>query len=195
MVTAGKDTRRIVLLSLFLGIIAAMSFVPYTGYISYGVISITTLHVPVLIAIIMLGTRDGFIVATAFGVMSLLRAYTSGTVEAMIFMNPMISVAPRMLMGLATGLAAAYLHDKMANKYAFFTVIALLGTLLHTVFVLSAIALFGLDLILPMGETLRLIFSVIISINGLIEIGLAVIVVPPVCRALTKAGVVSPYRS
>ncbi|MCL2674694.1 MAG: ECF transporter S component, partial [Defluviitaleaceae bacterium] len=141
---------------------------------------------------IMLGTRDGFIVATAFGVLSLLRAYTSGTVEAMIFMNPLISVAPRMLMGLAVGLLAASLRGRMANKYAFFTVIALLGTLLHTVFVLSALALFGLDLILPMGETLQLIFSVIISINGLIEIGLAVIIVPPVCRALTKAGVTDP---
>ena len=192
METTSKDTRRIVLLSLFLGIIAAMSFVPFTGYISYGVISITTLHVPVLIAIIMLGPRDGFIVATAFGILSLLRAYTSGTVEAMIFMNPLISIAPRMLMGLVTGLAAAYLRGKMSNKYAFFTVIALLGTLLHTIFVLSAIALFGLDLILPLGDTLQLIFSVIISINGIVEIGLAVIVVPPICFALTKAGVTAP---
>jgi len=178
-----------VILSLFLGIIVAMSFIPYTGYISYGAISITTLHVPVLIAIIMLGTRDGFIVATAFGVLSLLRAYTSGTIEAMIFMNPLISVVPRMLMGLVAGLVAAYLRDRMPNKYAFFVVIALLGTLLNTVFVLSALALFAGDLIIPLGETLQLIFSVIISINGLIEIGLAIIVVPPVCRALTKASV------
>ena len=181
-----KDTRRIVILALFLAIIAAMSFVPYTGYITYGLVSITTLHVPVLIAIIMLGTRDGFIVATAFGLLSMLRAYTSGTLEAVIFMNPLISVAPRMLMGICTGLAAAYLRERMKNRYVFYTVVALLGTLLNTVFVLSAIALFAGDFIIPLGETLRLIFTIIISVNGMLEIGMAVVLVPPVCRALAK---------
>jgi len=189
MLATSKDTRRIVILSLFLGIITAMSFVPYTGYISYGLISITTLHVPVLIAIIMLGTRDGFIVATAFGLLSMLRAYTSGTIEAVIFMNPLISVAPRMLMGICTGFAAAYLREKISNRYVFFIVVALLGTLLNTVFVLGAIALFAGDSIIPLGDTLRLIFSIIISVNGMLEIGMAVIIVPPICRALTKAGV------
>ena len=188
MTATSKDTRRMVILALFLGIIAAMSFVPYTGYIQYGVVSITTLHIPVLIAIIMLGTRDGFIVATAFGVLSLMRAYTSGTPEALIFMNPLISVAPRMLMGLCTGLAAAYLRDRMQhNRYVFFIIIAALGTLLNTVFVLSAIALFAGDMIIPLGDTLRMIFAIIISINGMLELGMAVVIVPPVCRALAKA--------
>jgi len=187
MTATSKDTRRLVVLSLFLGIITAMSFVPYTGYITLGLVSITTLHVPVLIAIIMLGTRDGFIVATAFGLLSMLRAYTSGTIEAVIFMNPLISVAPRMLMGICTGLAAAYLRERMQNRFAFYTVVALLGTMLNTVFVLGAIALFAGNTIIPLGETLRMIFAIIISVNGMLEIGMAVIVVPPVCRALNKA--------
>ena len=185
--TASRDTRRLVVLSLFLAIIAAMSFVPYTGYITIVPVSITTLHVPVIIAIIMLGTRDGLIVATAFGLLSLVRAYMAGTVEGIIFMNPLISVAPRMLMGLCTGLVAAFLRDKIKNSYVFFIVIALVGTLLNTVFVLSAIGLFAGDSIAPLGQTLQLIFSIVISINGTLEIALAVIVVPPVCRALTKA--------
>ena len=194
LVSTSKDTRRLVTLSLFIAIVAAMVFVPYTGFISYGGISVTTLHVPVLIAILMLGTRDGFIVAATFGVLTLLRAYTSGTLEALIFMNPLISVAPRMLFGLCTGLLAAFLRERVSNRYVFFTAIAALGTLMHTVFVLGAIALFGMDMLMPLGDSIRWIFSIIVSVNFVPELIIAVVLVPPICRALTKAGVgVSVY--
>ena len=189
MLATSKDTGRLVILSLFLAIITAMSFVPYTGYITYGGISVTTLHVPVLIAILMLGRRDGFIVATAFGLLSMLRAYTAGTIEAVIFMNPLISVAPRMLFGLCTGLLAAFLRERVSNRYVFFIIVAALGTLMHTVFVLSAIAMFDLDMIMPLGDSVRWIFGFIVSVNFVPELIIAVVLVPPICRALTKAGV------
>jgi hypothetical protein len=50
-----QNARYLTLMAIFITIIIVMAFIPYTGYISYGVLSITTLNIPVIIAIIMLG--------------------------------------------------------------------------------------------------------------------------------------------
>ncbi len=93
-----------ILLALFIGIIGIMSFVPFLGYITTGGISITTIHVPLIIGAIALGKTKGAIIGLAFGLFNLAKAYTSGTPEALIFMDPMISVLPRVLAGFFIGL-------------------------------------------------------------------------------------------
>jgi len=187
METARRDTRRMVLLSMFVAIIAAMTFVPYTGFIAYGGVSITTLHVPVIIAIIKLGTRDGFIVATAFGVLAFVRALTSAPTWGVIpFMNPMVSVLPRMLMGILTAMLAVWLAKFFTNRTAYYAVVAFIGTSLNTVFVLIALSIFWSS---TLGETIVTIFSVIISINWALEASLAVLVVPGVCKALDRLSI------
>ena len=182
-----RRTHRTILLAMFIAIIAAMTFVPYTGFIAYGGIAITTLHVPVIIAIIKLGLRDGVIVATSFGTLGMLRALTSAPTPFVIpFMNPLISIAPRLLMGIGTGLAAIWLLKLIGtkNRTPYYAVIAFIGTSLNTIFVLTALVLFGGGTI---GEALATIIGVVISLNWTIEVVLAIIVVPAVCRALDRA--------
>lgn len=104
-----------VLLALFIAIIAIMSYVPFLGYITTGGISITTLHVPLIIGAVALGKNRGAILGLAFGIFNLIKAYTSGTPEALIFMNPMISVLPRLLAGYCIGLFFEFMN-KFENK-------------------------------------------------------------------------------
>lgn len=104
-----------VLLALFIAIIAIMSYVPFLGYITTGGISITTLHVPLIIGAVALGKNRGAILGLSFGIFNLIKAYTSGTPEALIFMNPMISVLPRLLAGYCIGLFFEFMN-KFENK-------------------------------------------------------------------------------
>lgn len=190
-----KKTNDMVLLSLFCAIVVAMNFIPYTGYISYGGISITTIHIPVIIGAIAMGTRGGLVLGIVWGVSCWVKAITSGSLEAAIFLDPRISVLPRIFVGLLTGYMAVILYKKFKNFKVYSGVIAVIGTLSNTVLVLSAIALWGGDNIMSLGDTIVMIFQVIVAFNGVIELGLAVIIVPIITNALGKAGVLKRFNN
>jgi uncharacterized membrane protein len=103
-------------------------------------------------------------------------------------MDPRISALRRILMGFVTGLAAFYLRNIIKNNIVYFVVIAILGTCLNTFFVLSAITIFGVALLGQMGgaDALKWILSIALSVNCLVEVIAAVIVVPSVCTTLLR---------
>lgn len=94
---------QLTLTAMFSAIIIALTFIPFTGYISYGLLSITTIHVVVILGAVVLGPLRGTILGLVWGVTCLLYAFMNGTADAVIFLNPMISVVPRILVGLAAG--------------------------------------------------------------------------------------------
>lgn len=178
-----RDTRKIVLTALFIAIIVVMTFVPYTGYISYGGISITTLHIPVIIGAIVLGKSGGLLLGLTWGVLNLIKAYTLGTPEALIFMNPMISVVPRVITGFLIGLVADIFRNRIElKKYSI--ICGITGSLSNTVFVLTAIAIFGTENFMAFGATVDMIFQVLVSVNGIIELGLAIFLTPVIIKAI-----------
>ncbi len=138
--------RENILLALFIAIIGIMSFVPFLGYIAYGGISITTIHVPLIIGAITLGKNKGAILGLAFGLFNLVKAYTSGTPEAIIFMDPMISVLPRILTGYLIGLFFELINNfenkrgEAATKKLYF-LISIIAVILVT-FLFNYIAFF-----------------------------------------------------
>ncbi len=93
-------------LALFSAIILVMTFIPYLGYITIpGALSITTLHIPVIIGAIVLSRQTysyawGAAIGGVWGVTCLLYALFNGTADAAIFLNPLISVVPRILVGV-----------------------------------------------------------------------------------------------
>ena len=145
------------LTAMFCAIIIALTFIPYTGYITYGLLSITTLHIPVLLGTTLFPKR-GLLFGTVWGVTCLLYALANGTADAAIFLNPLISVVPRMLVGLFAGLYfigfsklfSRFLSPAKAGTVAAL-VTAVLGTLTNTALVLSAISLFGTCLLYTSG--------------------------------------------
>ncbi len=179
------DIKSLTLTGLFMALIAVMTYVPYTGYISYGGISITTLHIPVIIGAMVLGKKGGFLLGLTWGTLNLILAYTSGTPEAIIFMNPLISVVPRAIDGFLVGFVADMLRGRMSNvKFA--VTCGVIGSLTNTILVLSAIGLFGYDNFMAFGDTVAMIFQVLVSINGVIELALAIFLTPILVNAISK---------
>ncbi len=187
------NIKALTMTAIFIAIITVMTFVPYTGYIRLGPIEITTLHVPVIIGAVILGKEGGFLLGTVWGVLCVIKAIATGDP---IFMNPLISLVPRMIDGFVVGLIADLLRGKMNHK-KYSIICGAVGSLINTVLVLGAIALFAADTFilwfgldptasLTVAETLRNIMLVVAGTNGLVELGLAIFLTPVIVNAVGK---------
>ncbi len=182
METARKrsDTKSLVRASVLSALIIVMTFVPYTGYINYGLIEITTLHIVVAVGAVMLGWRYGLVLGLVWGVSCLLRALTNPLWAP--FVNPLISVLPRMLVGMVAGLVHQGMLKAKCRPLLSASVAAAAATVTNTVLVLSALKLFSA--VLAGVPLLGSIYATLIGINGVIELVAAIIIVPSVIAAL-----------
>lgn len=103
-----------------LGAIVIMLGLTPLGFIPLGVLTITSLHIPVIIAGILEGPVVGGLVGLIFGFFSLFNAMTRPTPISFVFYNPLISIMPRILIGIVTGLVYRVLKDKDNNKLRLF---------------------------------------------------------------------------
>ncbi len=103
-----NDLQTLTLLSVFSAIILLMTFVPQIGYITFGPLSMTLIHIPVLIGVFLLPKRYSWILGLVFGLGSLVKATTApvGILDP-AFVNPLVSVLPR----VAFAVAAAWLFE------------------------------------------------------------------------------------
>lgn len=178
-----------VLCAMFLAIIVVMTVVPYTGYINYSPlqISITTLHIPVILCACLMGWKYGAIVGGVWGLTCVVKAFVEPIPANIPFQNPLISLVPRIIVGLVAALVFAPLTKKAkVNRYVGAGIAALAGTLTNTVLVLSAYSAFGYLGESSIALTLKTIFLTLIAVNGLIELGAAVVLVPALIAAIDK---------
>ena len=103
-------------LALLIALIGLMTFTPNFGYIQTGLFSITTIHIPVIIGSAILGPLGGLVLGLTWGITSYLYALTLGTIEAMIFLNPMVSIVPRILVGLIISYSSLALKNVKMNR-------------------------------------------------------------------------------
>lgn len=138
-----QQTQRLVLLAIFSAIITLQSWVPMLGYIALPTISLTIIHITVIIFALLMPTRDAVILGFVWGLNSLLRALFLGSpIEKIIFASPLISLIPRMLMPLCLGALNQWMVKRNLTL-RFRTMIAgFSGSMMNTVFVLGAIGLF-----------------------------------------------------
>lgn len=99
------------------------------GFIPIGPISITTMHIPVIICAILYGRSYGAVMGLIFGLISLTRAYTNPNITSFIFMNPIVSVLPRIIFGYLAGLIYEYLQANYDRrmKNIFLIILAILA--------------------------------------------------------------------
>lgn len=97
---------RISIIGILTALILVQSYVPLIGYISLGTVSITTIHLTVIIGAMMLGTSGGVEMGLIWGLTSLLVAYTTPAdpLSLLLFRNPIIAIVPRVMTGLVAGL-------------------------------------------------------------------------------------------
>ena len=92
---------------LFIALILVLSLVPYLGFIQIGGISATILPIPVILGAALLGPRRGVLYGAAFGFSSFLIAVIRGTAGDALFVDPLISIVPRILFGFCTAIFSA----------------------------------------------------------------------------------------
>lgn len=192
MTTKKLSVRDIALIGLFTAIIIIQTYTPL-GYISVLAVSITLIHITVILAACLLGARLGALVGGIWGVTSMIYAFQSAGVLNPIFYNPLVSVLPRILVGFIAGLLFRSLF-KRTNTATAGSIAAFAGTLTNTVLVLSGMYFFGRDIIAAAfnmttsqagDPVLTFIFS-LVGLNTLLELAAAVIIVPALLVPLKK---------
>ena len=139
---ADQKTRKIVV-SGVLSAIAIVLGITHLGLIPwFGGAAITVLHVPVIIGAILEGPIVGMIIGFLFGISSLIQAAIAPTgVIDVAFTNPVISVVPRVLIGLTTWLVYRSFNGK--REPLALIIASIIGSVTNTVLVLGALGVFG----------------------------------------------------
>ena len=175
------DTKNLVRAGILSALIIVMTVVPYTGYINYGLVEITTLHIVVAVGAVMLGWQYGAVLGFVWGVTCILRALTNPLWAP--FVNPLISLVPRVIVGIVGGLTASGLRKLRLRTGLVAALSAAAATLTNTVLVLSALKLFSAVLTgLPLLGT---IYATLIGVNGSIELVAAILLVPVIVAAIS----------
>lgn len=182
-----KKVYEITVISIFTAMIVVMALVPMLGYIQIGAVAITIIHIPVLIGGIFGGRKVAYSLGLVFGLTSLFVALTrASTPVDLLFVNPLISVLPRFLFGIALYEIYVGLSKVIKNGYISIPISMVLSTLVHTLLVLTMLYLVGEATLREVGVTdnlLPFIWGVLIS-NGIIEAVLAGLVGGPIAQRL-----------
>lgn len=174
------------------GILASISIM--LGLTGYGFIPLpmakaTIMHVPVIIGAILEGPLVGMAVGLIFGLFSIFQNMTTPNVLSFAFLNPLVSVVPRVLIGLT----AYYSYRLLAGRKEAvgIGIGAVVGSLTNTVGVLGMIYLvYAADFAAARGinpdAVLKVVYTIAL-VNGLPEAVISVLISIPVILAVKKA--------
>lgn len=138
---ANTRTRKIVITGILGAISIVLAITPF-GFIPMFGISLTIMHLPVIVGAILEGPVVGLSVGLIFGVASLIRAAVAPLSPSdVMFTNPLISVLPRLLIGPVAWVVWTLLQKL---KIGGMVIAGFAGSMTNTVAVLSAIGLLGL---------------------------------------------------
>lgn len=154
----------LVLTSVFAAIILVMSFIPFLGFITIGPVSMTIIHIPVLIGVFLLPKKYSWMLGLFFGLGSFIRSFANTGVLDPAFQNPLVSVLPRVLFAVV----AAWLFEffrwiniKFAGKnYIFFAIVSLFTVIGFYYGGLAIVDLIGWskNFVMPMILILAIVF-------------------------------------
>lgn len=183
------------LTAMFLAIILVMAFVPYLGFIPSPFIpgvSLTLIHIPVIIGGIILGRKKSWLLGTFFGLMSLVLSFLrpQGPVDK-IFHNPLVSVLPRIIFGIVIFEIYNLLSKLIKVKAVNVAITMVVSSLIHTLLVIVMLYLFGKDTLVSLkivpenvaGNVIKVI-GIFMLMSGLIEAGLALLIGTPTTTTL-----------
>lgn len=187
-----KPVVEITLLGMFSGLILLMAFVPQFGFITFGFIALTIIHIPVLIGGYFGGKKVAIGLGLVFGLASLSQALIRPVTPVdVLFQNPLVSVLPRLMFGVALAYLTVAIQP-FKNRYLDTALVFAVATLFHTVFVLGSLYVFA-PLFNPLAEFTELVggfwpflWGVLIA-NGFFEIGAAIFIASPIAVRLKSA--------
>lgn len=198
MIETKSKAYRLTIRGILIAIIMVQSMVPFLGFIPLFAISLTIIHITVIVAAITLGTKDGMLIGLIWGLLTMVRAWTMPTtpLDTLVFTNPIVSVLPRILVGLVAGVVFTIMYKKTKQFYKASIVAAGLGALTNTVLVLTAMGVLYTG---PVAEangttTAGLVYVLLAAVgtNGIPEMLAAMFITPLIVRAIFAATNLSP---
>jgi uncharacterized membrane protein len=172
-----SSVRKIVIAGALAAVSIVLGFTPL-GYIPwFSGATLSVLAVPTIIGAVLEGPVVGIVVGGVFGATSLVQAATNparGPIDV-FFVNPFISVLPRLLIGLAAWLVYRLFRGKLVPAAA--ATAGVVGSLANSVFVLGALVLAGA---IPLA-----VAATVLVANGLLEAAAA---------GILSSAVVSAWR-
>lgn len=184
------NVRRMTVIAVLSSISIMLSMVPGVGYIPIGPTNATIMHIPVIIGAIVEGPVVGIAVGFIFGLTSMFRALTMPTITSFAFINPLVSIFPRVLIGIV----AYYVYQlvvKLTKSVCLSGWLSgLIASLVNTLGVLGMIYfLYGERYAQAMGESASAAKTLILTIattNGIPEAIVGGFLVSAVAGVLKK---------
>ncbi|OQB25254.1 MAG: Pantothenic acid transporter PanT [Firmicutes bacterium ADurb.Bin182] len=193
---------KMVLYALFIAIVLVLGLTPL-GFINLPIASVTTVHIPVIIAAYCFGVKGGALMGFFFGLTSLIRCFTTpdavaaiilGTNTGFGFYNVLLIILilfmPRILTGIFPALVFKGISKFDKTKLGAMSVSAFTGSMTNTVFFLGSLYLFayeqaaeGFGLVNYTPVSFIKVLLGIVAFNGVLEALTAVII----CTAVGKA--------
>ena len=173
-----------------LGAISVVLGMTPLGFIPVGPTNATIMHIPVIIGAIVEGPIVGMLVGLIFGIFTLIRSITAPTPISFVFWNPLVSILPRILIGLASYYIYKFFSKTTKNEAVSIGITGALGTLVNTLGVLGMVyALYAEKFVSALGLSGQNAFKVISGIgitNGLPEMFVAMLIVTAAVKAIKK---------
>lgn len=196
-----RKTKFLVLVTIFCSIQVILMLTPL-GYIPLGPVRATTMHIPVILAGILLGIKGGAITGFVFGISSVMINTLTPTITSFVFTpfyslgdysgnfwSLVIAIGPRVLLGIL----AAVIYQVFKNRGEKLSLIgsgvtALVCTLIHSILVLGMIyVFFGPSYAAAKGVEVSALFGLLLGLittNSVLEAVVAVVIVTPLTKVL-----------
>lgn len=183
------DVRKMAIIGVLSAISIMLSMTPL-GFIPIGPTNATIMHIPVIIGAIIEGPVVGITVGFIFGATSLLKALTMPTITSFAFVNPLVSVLPRMLIGIVAYYVYKLTIKFTKNVFVSGWITGVMGSLVNTAVVLGMIyILYGARYAEALGESAsaaKTLILTLVATNGIPEAIVGGFVVSAVCVVFNK---------
>lgn len=176
-------TQKLVYYAMVMAIIILMAVVPFLGFIQIPPIAITLVHIPVIIGTILFGWKAGLLFGLTFGVSSMLVAITRGAATDVLFINPVVSVVPRVMFGAFIHPLYTFFSKVIRKESAIVGVTAFVSSFVHSVLVIAAIFI-TLNMVAWDYETFRTFLVTVLTVNITLEAVASTVIAIPLVRAL-----------
>lgn len=194
-------TRRMTLLAFFIALEIAFMLVPFLGFVPIPPVFPTTMHIPVIVAAIVLGPKEGALVGFIFGLLSIVKAtITPQDLTAFMFSpfvtfgdmsgninSVFLALVPRTLIGVSAGYSFRFFKQLNWNTNISVLVASVIGSFTNTILVLLGIyLLFGVQYAQLLNinlDVLQYSLLALVGTNGVAEAILAAVICLPVYKA------------
>lgn len=181
------STKQITIVGMLFAIIIVLGATGI-GFIPIPPMKLTIMHIPVIIGALLEGPIVGGLLGLLFGIFSIFQAINTPTPVSFIFMNPIVAVLPRILIGITPFISYKYI--KMKNTKIRISIAAAIGSFTNTIGVLGLIYLLYIN---QYANALHISLSVanktllILLLNGFTSATAAILITLPVVIAVNKS--------